>query len=212
MRIIDISISVSKSTILWPGSSIPKLKRFKDMKRGDGHNESLFEMNVHTGTHIDAPLHFISSGKSIDQVNLEVFVGSAYVAYLPRAKDITAKDLENMRWRSGTKRLLLKTSNSSLWNKKNPKFKKDYVGLTPDAAKWIVKKGIKLIGIDYLSIAKFSDAQKVHQILLGAGVFILEGIDLSKVKKGKYELICLPLKLLDAEATPVRAVLLTTQA
>jgi arylformamidase len=115
--------------------------------------------------------------------------------------------LERVKFPKGIKRVLFKTSNSSLWGR-GKKFKADYVGLTIEAAKWLVKKGVKLVGIDYLSIAKMSEAVKVHQILLGNGVYIIESLDLSKVSEGNYHLICLPLKITGSESAPARAILL----
>lgn len=206
--IIDISLPIDKRMILWPGNSGPKLKRISDMKREGMHNETSLEMNVHTGTHIDAPLHFVSNGRSIDKIDPEIFIGPVFVVNLPMAKEITSKELDKVKLPRGAKRLLFKTSNSSLWNKKNLKFKRDYVGITPDAASWLVQHKIKLVGIDYLSIAKFSDAVAVHQVLLKAGIVILEGLNLSRVKKGSYQLVCLPIKIADSEAAPARAVLI----
>ena len=108
---------------------------------------------------------------------------------------------------SGIVRLLLRTRNSELWSVKIPEFKKDFVALTHDAAQWIVDKGIRLVGVDYLSVQRFYDDSRTHQILLGADVIALEGLDLSEVKPGFYELICLPLKLVGAEGAPTRVVL-----
>lgn len=209
MNIIDISVPVDGKTIIWPGNKSPQIRRLSDMKKGDDHNETSLEMNVHTGTHFDAPLHFISNGKSIDQIDLKTFIGPAFVAHLPKVKKITAKDLETLSLPKDVKRILFKTSNSLLLQKKVKKFMPNYVGLTADAASWLVKRKIKLVGIDYLSIAKFSEAVTVHQILLKTGVAILEGLNLNKVKKGKYQLICLPIKIANVEAGLARAVLLT---
>jgi len=209
MRIIDISVLVDDSITIWPGNKSPQIKRLSNMKKGDAHNETSLEMNVHTGTHIDAPLHFISNGKSIDQINLNTFTGSALVVNLSHVKEITAMDLNKIKLPRGTTRLLFKTSNSLLCNKKNHNFKRNYVGITPDAASWLVKRKIELVGIDYLSIAKIEDAAEVHRILLEKNVAILEGTNLANVVEGEYQLICFPIKIANAEGAPVRAVLLT---
>ncbi len=206
--IIDISVPIDESMILWPGNSHPKFKRLYSMKRGSTHNEISIEMNTHTGTHIDAPRHFVLNGKAIDQMDPNIFVGPTWVVNMPDVKEIKSSNLEKLKLPRSIERILFKTANSSLWNKKNPKFRKDYVGLTPDAASWLVKRKIKLVGIDYLSIAKFTDVLAVHRILLKAGIIILEGLNLSKVKKGKYQLVCLPIKIANAEAAPVRAILI----
>lgn len=148
MRIIDISVLVDDKITVWPGNQSPQIKRLSDMKKGDVHNETSLEMNVHTGTHFDAPLHFISNGKSINQIDLNTFIGSVFVIDLSHIKNITSKDLDKIKLPSGTTKLLFKTSNSLLWNKKNSNFKKNYVGITPDAAQWLANRNIKLVGID----------------------------------------------------------------
>lgn len=209
MKIIDISIPVNKRMILWPGSPGLRLKRVVDMKKGRTYNETFLEMSAHTGTHIDAPLHFISKGKSIDKLSPEIFIGRVFVADLSGLEKITSKDLEKIKLPRGVKRLLLKTSNSSLYGKKNYKFKKDYVGLTAKAAEWLAKRSFKLVGIDYLSVAKFDETAEVHKILLSGGMVILESINLSNIDQGEYQLVCLPIKISGIEAGLTRAVLLT---
>lgn len=207
MKIIDISVPVDDKTPRWPGSPGPKLKLVSDMKRGRAYNETSVEMNTHTGTHIDAPSHFISSGKSIDRVAPGTFIGAVLVAHVPGVKRISAADLEKLKIPTGVKRILFKTSNSVLWKKRVSEFKKGYVGITSDAAAWLSKRNFKLIGIDYLSVAKFDETAEVHRILLKKAV-LLESVNLSKVKPGMYELICLPIKMTGAEASPTRAVLI----
>src|SRR3989344_8918566 len=154
MKIIDISVPISHKIPLWPNSSGLCLTRVAKIGNKSAVNETHIEMNAHVGTHIDAPLHFIPSGFSIDKSPLNIFIGLALVVYLPKAKEITARDLEKLSLPKNVKRILFKTSNSLLWEKKIKKFRKDYVGLTTNAASWLVKRGIKLVGIDYLSIAK----------------------------------------------------------
>lgn len=208
MKIIDISIPLNKNTVLWPGSQKVKLKRLADMAKGNNYNENSLEMGLHSGTHLDAPLHFTSKGKPIDRVALEKFIGPVVVVDLPKVKKIEERDLNKIKLPKGTERILFKTSNSLPKNRKNSKFRKNYVSLTQSAARWIIKNKIKLVGIDYLSIADFKETVEVHNILLGAEVAVLENIDLSKVKAGEYELVCLPLNITGAEASPTRAVLL----
>ena len=209
MKIIDISVPVSHKLPLWPNSSGLCLTRVAKIGKKSVVNETHIEMNAHIGTHIDAPLHFIPKGLSIDKLPLDIFVGPAFVANLDKVKEITAKDLETLPLPKNVKRILFKTSNSRLWEKKVKKFKPDYVGLTADAASWLVKRGIRLVGMDYLSIAKFSEAVAVHKILLGNNVYIVESLNLTGVKSGTYELVCVPIKITDSEAAPARAMLLT---
>ena len=208
MKIIDISIPVSKKTPLWPGTPRIVLKKFRSLKRGDNSNDTEIEMSMHIGTHIDAPLHFIRKGASIDQLPLNIFMGSVFVAYLPKVKEITVADLDKLDLPKKVDRILFKTSNSLLWKNCISKFKKDYVGLTQDAALWLSRRGVKLVGVDYLSVAKFNEIVSVHKILLKNKTILLEGIDLSGVSPGTYHLICLPIKISNAEAAPVRAILI----
>ncbi|MSR87957.1 MAG: cyclase family protein [Candidatus Zambryskibacteria bacterium] len=208
MKIIDISVTIDQHLPLWPNSSGLCLTPIARIGKKSLFNETHIEMNAHIGTHIDAPLHFIDKGVSIDKSLLDTFIGPAVVVDLLKSKEITVKDLETLHLPKGVKRILFKTSNSKLWKNKVKKFKKDYVGLTAGAATWLVKRGVKLVGIDYLSIAKMSEAVEVHRILLRKNVYILESINLTGVKPGTYELISLPLKISGAEAAPVRAILL----
>ncbi len=206
-KIIDISVPIDKSLPLWPGSSGFRLTRVAKIGKEGAFNESHVELNVHVGTHVDAPLHFVKDGKTIAEVPLDTLVGEVVVAHVPKVKRITEEDLKKLSLPKGTKRILFKTSNSALWKKGN-KFDRDYVGLTTSAAIWLAKQEIRLVGIDYLSIAIMSEAKEVHQALLGAGIYILESLDLSRAKAGKAELVCLPLKLALAEAAPARAFLI----
>lgn len=192
----------------WPGDVSPRIRQVAAIKKGNQSNDSEITMNVHNGTHIDAPLHFLNKGGTIDKVPLEALTGPAFVAYLPKAKQISAKDLESLKLPPKTGRLLLKTSNSKFWEKRVPSFQKNYVGLTSDGASWVAKRGLELVGIDYLSIARFKEVVDVHQILLKKKVVILEGLDLSGVRPGAYQLVCLPLKVIGIEAAPARAILI----
>jgi arylformamidase len=163
--------------------------------------------DLHAGTHIDAPRHFLADGATIETLPLEVCLGPAYVAYLPEVKVITAGDLDRLALEAGVSRLLLKTANSNLWAAGVRDFQARFVDLSPDAARWLVQRRVRLVGIDYLSVERPKDDYEVHRILMTAGVVILETLDLSRVAPGWYELICLPLPLAGAEASPTRAVL-----
>lgn len=207
MKIIDISVSVDGNTPLWPKAKGPLFKKVYDIKMGLSANDTTIKMGVHTGTHIDAPLHFIKNGKSVGKLSLDVFIGPVFVVNLPKVKEITADNLEKLKIPKNTERILFRTSNSSLW-RSGKKFRKNYVGLTESAAVWLAKTDVKLVGVDYISIAKFNETISVHKILLGKEIVLLEGLNLSEVKSGTYELICLPVKFSDLEAAPVRAVLI----
>ncbi|ACK64156.1 cyclase family protein [Rippkaea orientalis PCC 8801] len=206
-RYIDISVSVSANLPCWPGSPPVKFTRDLDLDKGDIANDTSINFSVHTGTHIDAPLHFIQGGNSVDQVSLDILIGKAYVADLSTVDVITTDILKQLSLPTETTRLLLKTKNSQLWEAKGSEFNPDFVAITADAAQWLVGQGIKLVGIDYLSIQRFYDGPETHQILLGAEVVIIEGLNLTQVSSGEYQLICLPIKLQGIEGAPARVIL-----
>jgi arylformamidase len=205
---IDISVKLSSELPTWPegfGLNISSLSTIDD---SNSVNISRLDMDVHCGTHIDAPLHFVKDGRSTDQLDLDRMIGPCFVVEVPSSLVIiTAKDLMTLPIPAGTVRLLLKTSNSfnNLWDSK--KFDKDFCAISNDAAEWLVENKIDLIGIDYCSIQKFDDDVATHQTLLRNEVIILEGLDLRKVEAGKYNLICLPISVHGIEGAPVRAVL-----
>lgn len=208
MKILDISVPIRTKMPQWPGDSRPRITQVASLKKKDESNVTMVEMGLHTGTHLDAPLHFLPGGGSIDTMPLGTFVGPAFVSHLPKAKIITAEHIARLRLPKGTTRVLFKTSNSKLWSKKGAKFKKDFVGLSGGAAAALVKRGIRLVGVDYLSVAAFAEVTAVHEILLKKKVALLEGLNLTGVRQGTYQLICLPLYIPGAEAAPARAVLL----
>jgi len=165
------------------------------------------DCDVHSGTHVDAPLHFLSNGGPVEAISLDVLIGPALVAYLPHISRVTAADLEALDLTADVRRLLIRTSNSDLWTAKVREFQRDFVALTTDAAAWVVERDIRLLGVDYLSVQRFGDGPEVHQILLGAAVAVVEGLSLAGAEPGGYELTCLPLRLVGAEGAPARAVL-----
>lgn len=207
MKIVDISVPLHANTPTWPGSPKILLHWTKRLDAGDEYNNTHLECDTHVGTHVDAPLHFLAEGNSVDKLSLEMLVGPAAVAYLPEVSAVTASELDKLALPSNTKRLLLRTRNSELWTTAISEFTEDYVSLTSDAAHWIVRQGVGLVGVDYLSVGSYEDGVTTHQILLEAGVIIVEGLNLAKIQPGNYELICLPICLAGAEAAPARAVL-----
>lgn len=208
MTIFDISVPLDQGLPAWPGSMGMRLERICRMENGDQANVSNLTCDVHTGTHIDAPAHFIPGGNTVEQIPLDVLIGETIVADLPTVSIITPSDLAGLELPPGTKRLLLRTKNSKLWKDYGNEFCPHFAALTIESAQWVVRKGIKLLGIDYLSVEPFMEStQQTHITLLSAGVVILEGLNLSQVIPGTYELICLPLKLVDAEGAPARSIL-----
>lgn len=206
--LIDISVPLDAATLpIWPGDPPFVRERFVKMEDGAALNVSRLSSGVHLGTHIDAPYHFVADGATVEQLDLSTLMGTAYVASLPTVDVITAADLAALALPTDTRRLLLHTRNSQHWANANPTFDKQFVAIAPDAAEWLVAQGIALVGIDYLSVQGYHDGPATHQILLRAGVIILEGINLSNVAPGTYELLCLPLKLVGSDGAPARAVL-----
>jgi len=165
-------------------------------------------MGVHTGTHVDAPFHFLQDGTTVDKLNLSLLTGRAYVLHLPDVEVITAAVLEEAQIPPRTRRVLFKTRNSDLWVNEGPDFHTDFVGLSEDGAEYLVRRGVKLVGVDYLSIAPYKNSRPTHEKLLEAGVVIVEGLDLSEVSQGRYTIYCLPLKLANSDGAPARAILI----
>ena len=209
MKIYDISLTISPSLPVWPGDEPLELELVDSMEAGAHANVSRLSTGVHIGTHVDAPHHFLNDGRTIERLPLEVLTGLCYVTQLPDGVEaITAATLEGMSLPENTTRLLFGTSNSRLWSRGETEFQKDFVSVTEDGAQWLVERDTRLVGVDYLSVAPYSDPIPTHKILLQAGVIILEGLDLSVVPRGFYELYCLPLKLLGAEGAPARTILI----
>ncbi len=209
MPIHDISLSISPSLPTWPGDHCPvQIEPMARIAQGSGANVSRIILGTHTGTHVDPPLHFIANGKSVDQLDLETLIGSAWVVDLTGRRSIGLADLATAM-PTDAKRILMKTDNSHLWTRES-EFTSDYVGITAEAARWLVQQGVELVGIDYLSIQRYGDRHPgAHTILLGAGVIIVEGLNMLAVQPGPYQLICLPLKITDGDGAPARVVLIS---
>jgi arylformamidase len=205
----DISLPISPVMPVWPGDPSIHIKRTSSLVDGDELNTSSLEMGTHTLTHVDAPRHIKERGLTVDRLPLDLLIGPAVVVE-PRYEGnlITATDLGELGIR-GTERLLIKTRNSDLWMGGPYEFEADYVSLSKDAGPWLLAKGIKLVGIDYLSVDPFdSEELEVHRSLLENGAVVLEGLNLSQVPEGRYHLICLPLKVRDGDGAPARVVLM----
>ena len=208
MRTYDISLSISPDLVVWPDDSAIELIRKSKIEDGADTNTTHLKMSAHSGTHIDAPYHFLDTGETIENISLDLMIGRAYVLYVPGVKVITKDILEKSLIPPRTKRILFKTDNSEIWASGiASKFHEDYVSLDVEAAKYMIQRGVKLVGIDYLSISPFTDMVPTHHTLLEAGVVILEGLDLSEVTQGRYTLYCLPLKIAGSDGAPARAIL-----
>jgi arylformamidase len=205
---IDISIPYRDKMVHWPGDPVPRFQRIKDRDKGDPVTLMEIQIIDHVGTHVDAPLHFVAHGKTIDKMPLNATTGRARVIEIKDKKAITLKELEPYNLRRG-ERILFKTLNSARCYKTD-EFIEDYVYFSTEVAKYLVERGVRAVGLDYLSIGTPKDRDNLHdthQILLDAGVYIIEGINLDKVKPGRYELVCLPLLIEKGDAAPARAML-----
>jgi arylformamidase len=208
MSIYDISLTISASLPVWPGEPPAKLTQTASMDSGADYNGTHLDFSAHTGTHIDAPHHFLNDNRTIESLPLNVLTGPCYVAQLPDDIDeISAEVLERLPLPTGVARILFGTRNSKLWAQGEEQFQENFVAISENGAEWLVARGIKLVGIDYLSVAPYSDPAPTHQVLLRAGVIVLEGLDLSQVPRGFYDLYCLPLKLAGSDGAPARAIL-----
>jgi arylformamidase len=203
---IDVSVPLHDGMAHWPGDQPFERKRDSDMEKGDHDNVSQMTTSVHVGTHMDAPLHFIKNGEAIDRIPLDVCIGRARIIGIANQERITPQDLDRHNIRSG-ERILFKTTNSDrVWRTND--FQKQFVSIAADAARYLGERKPRLVGVDYLSVGAYhGDGAETHQALLGAGIWIIEGLDLSSVEPGDYDLICLPLKIAGSDGAPARAVL-----
>ena len=218
---IDISVTFSDNMVSWPKDPFPpSVKRIMDVNEGDKVTMSELHIISHTGTHLDAPLHFVPGGDTIDHMPLDTAVGPARVIEIKDPESIKPAELEQYDIQPG-ERILFKTQNSEkLFQKKE--FTKDYVYITFEAAEYLAKKGIRLVAIDYITLCKYeseddwddvkeylakSDMHRTHRMFLENGIYILEFVKLTGVKPGTYELICLPIKLDQGDAGLARAIL-----
>ena len=206
MKYIDITFPITKNLPKWPGSVGFEIEWHMIMP-SDINNSSSFSIDSHFGTHLDAPLHFVDKGKSIDEIDFNNLIGRSFVTEIKNIKSISNLDLEAAAIPKECKKLLIKTDNQAYWGNNVTEFQEDFSSIDSSGAQWIVERGIHLVGIDYLSIQRFHDGPETHQILLQNEVVILETLKLNKVSVGWYDLICLPLKLKGTEGSPVRAIL-----
>lgn len=203
---IDISISLHPGMVHWPGDPMFSISHVSDLQKGDVCTVSRFQLGTHTGTHMDAPKHFVSGGASIDQIDFEAVIGSARVLAIQDPVSIQPSELEKYKIQKG-ERILFKTRNSSHpWQQE--KFHEDAVYFSKEGAEFLAHKGVRTVGIDYLSVSGFhQDPAVPHRALLEAGIWIIETLDLFQVEPGNYQLICLPLKILSGDGAPARALL-----
>jgi len=205
--IYDVTVPITNTMPVWPGDPPVHVLPKSHLSRDKSHTVQLtaIEMGSHTGTHLDAPYHFVEGGRRLHEIPLEQLTGRVAVINLPGVRSIGRKDLEDFKW-DGLERVLFKTEYSKHWQ--DGKFYEDFVYLEPDAAQFLGGRGVRLVGIDYLSFDKFkSEKHPTHFALLTKNIVILEGLDLSKVSPGEYTLFAFPLNLQDADGAPTRVIL-----
>ena len=203
---MDISVPISDGMVTWPGDPPVRILRLSDMEDGDDCTLSALTMSVHTATHMDAPSHFTKLRHGIDEMPLTAGVGYARVIEIDDPVSITAGELRGHKIKKG-ERILLKTRNSrEKWDRKP--FNESYVFLSTEAALYLVDRGILTIGVDYLSIGGYGgNMAEVHKIILSAKIWVIEGLDLSRIEPGPYEMVCLPIKIDNCDGAPARALL-----
>ena len=210
MPIYDVTVPVSNELPTWPGDPGVEITDWRTLSAGDGANVSMLNLGAHTGTHVDAPAHFIEGAAKVESLPLDALIGEATVIKVPADARVIDEEFVQKHYAPGTERVLFKTCNSAFWSETDPQFHTDFTYLDLPAARWLVEQGIKLVGIDYLSIEKYaSEKHETHIALLSRGVVILEGLNLMDIAPGTYELICLPLRLRSnkGDGAPARVVL-----
>lgn len=208
MLIFDISLPISGELTVWPGDPQVVLTQETHLDRGDLYTLTRLTMSAHTGSHVDAPAHFIPGGAGIDELDLDLLIGEALVVDARGQEAITAEVLERLSIAAGTRRVLFRTRNSERWASGAWKFDPGYVAILPDGARWLVEHGVRLVGIDALSVAPLGDETSTHRVLLEAGVIPVEGLNLHGIEPGVYRLICLPLRMVGSDGAPARVVLI----
>lgn len=201
---IDLSVPLRTGLVHWPGDPQPTFERISEIEQGADANVTLCRMTAHTGTHMDAPCHFLNGQAGIDEFPLDVAIGKARVITIPDDRTAIGRaELEGAGIERGD-RVLLKTRNSKQrWQDLD--FQTDYAAVNASGARFLVEMGIALVGVDYLSVGLFKgDGPETHKILLSGGVWIIEGLDLSKIPGGSYDLVCLPLRITGADGSPAR--------
>ncbi|MGH9330164.1 MAG: cyclase family protein [Vicinamibacterales bacterium] len=205
MSLLDVSLPLDSRLPIWPANPPFDLTPVKRIAEGASSNVSRLTLGTHTGTHIDAPRHMIDGAPTLDQLPLEALVGPARVVAVDTDRAIEARHVSGDTLQEST-RILFKTRNSTFWG--SPQFRTDFVFLTEEAARALVHAGVRLVGIDYLSIEEYKKpGAPAHKALLSAGVVVVEGLDLTQAEAGPYDLICLPISVTGADGAPARVIL-----
>jgi len=208
MPIYDLSLPISESLVVWPGDGAIRIVQTSHVERGDPATVTRLDMGAHTGTHVDAPAHFIPGAPGVDSLDLDALVGPALVVHAGEADLLTADVLDALSIPPGAERLLFRTRNSERWARGEHEFFTDFVAIPEDGARWLVERGVRLVGVDYLSVGPYVDPVPTHQVLLSAGIVAVEGLNLHGIAPGVYRLVCLPLRITGSDGAPARAILI----
>jgi arylformamidase len=207
-RIIDITLPVRPGMLTYPGDPVVSIERTSDMRAGELSNLSVLSMSTHTGTHVDPPIHFVDGGATIDQMSLDTLVGDALVVDMRGVGTIGSQELDALDLPDDAERLLFLTDWSGRWAERSPAFPDTVTCVSAEGAGWLISRGIRLVGTDFISIEGAVDPTfPVHRALLGASIVVVEGLDLRDVTPGRFTLWCLPLKIQDGDGGPARVVL-----
>lgn len=199
----DVSLPLRSGMAHWPGNPPVRIERVRDMRRGDHSNVSLVSMGSHTGTHVDAPAHFLQGGAGVDAMPYEAANGPARVVHARERDAIGPRALDGLR---RGERVLFKTRNSA--RPGGTRFREKFVFLSIEAGRRAVDIGLRTVGVDYLSVGGYrANGEEIHRVLLSAGIWIIEGLDLSAIRPGRYDLACLPLRIAGGDGAPARAML-----
>ena len=205
MKLIDISVPLDANLPTYPGNVPFSLEATRRLAAGDSSNVSALHMSAHSGTHVDAPRHFFDNGAGADQLPLDLLCGRARVIEVVSRRGIAADELAAVDLTEDV-RLLIKTHNSRLWG--SPTFHEDFIGLSEAGARLLVERGVKVVGVDYLSVEEFKKpGAPAHHVLLGGGTIVIEGLNLRDVEPGLYDMVCLPLRVVGCDGAPARVVL-----
>ena len=205
MKLIDVSVPIDSNLATYPGNTPFSLEAIKRLARGDSSNVSTIHISAHGGTHVDAPRHFFDDGGGVESLPLEMLCGRTRVVELTTRRSVTAEDLAGFDLTEDV-RLLLKTHNSRLWG--TPEFHTDFIGVSEGGARFLVDHGVKVLGVDYLSVEQYkTKGAPAHRVLLGSGTIVIEGLNLRDVEPGTYEMFCLPLAVVGADGAPARVIL-----
>jgi len=211
MKIHDVSLVLRRDMVTWPGEPAPRIEPLRRIAKGDTANVSVVTISDHAGTHVDPPLHFIEAGNTADKLPLDALIGPCVVVAFDGPGHVSGEWLARAELPARTERILFKTPNSAGWGDPKAAFTREFTTINASAARWCVEHGIKVVGVDYLSIEPQGPEKAgypVHKTLLAADVVIIEGLDLRSVVPGQYELVCAPIKLLNGDGAPARVFLI----